>query len=193
MLINHHESRTPGVLFTGMWRYKPSHGAVGALFIAAGCILLSRVMLLFFQERDLSPESIRNALALFFAGGLLFYIGTTLFFSLITGYAKRLVISEEGLRYANAWYSWKQVNWIDARLKTGTYQIFIRRSRGLFRQRWLGIDDGLSEEQRDRLLKLLNERVRPRFEHLRIGDATWSRPKEHEMPAATAPGAVHMP
>ncbi|MFN7561504.1 MAG: hypothetical protein ACK5TH_06975 [Prosthecobacter sp.] len=193
MLMNHHESRTPGVIFTGMWRYKPSHGAAGALLCAGGSILLARVMLLFFQNQDLSPESIRTAVALFLAGGLLFYIGTTLFFSLVTGYAKRLVISEEGVRYANAWFSWRHVRWIDARLKGGTYQVFIRRSRGLFRQRWLTIDDGLSEEQRERLLKQLNERVKPRFDHLRVGDAPHSVMQDGKLPKAPAPDTVSTP
>lgn len=193
MLMNHHESRTPGVIFTGMWRYKPSHGAAGALLCAGGSILLARVMLLFFQNQDLSPESIRTAVALFLAGGLLFYIGTTLFFSLVTGYAKRLVISEEGVRYANAWFSWRHVRWIDARLKSGTYQVFICRSRGLFRQRWLIIDDGLAEEQREKLLKQLCERVQPRFEHLRVGDAPHSVMQDRELPASPAPGTVRTP
>lgn len=183
--MNHHESRTPGVLFTGMWRYKPSHGAMGALLCAGGCILIARVLLLFFQNSDISPESIRDAVALFFTGGVLFYIGTTLFFSLVTGYAKRLVISEEGVRYGNAFFSWKHISWIDARLRSGTYQIYIHRNRGLFRSRWLIIDDGFSEEQRERLMQQLSSRVLPRFAKLRIGDATQpSVPSSASMPIA---------
>ncbi|MFM2167550.1 MAG: hypothetical protein RIS79_1921 [Verrucomicrobiota bacterium] len=190
MLMNQHESRTPGVIFTGMWRYKPPHAAVGALLCAGGSILLARLLLLFFQKQDLAPESILTALALFLAGSLLFYIGTTLFFSLVTGYAKRLVISEEGVRYANAWFSWRHVRWIDARLKGGAYQVFIRRSCGLFRQRLLKIDDGLSEEQRERLLNQLTDRVKPRYGHLRIGDAAHFVVQDRELPA---PGAVRTP
>jgi hypothetical protein len=170
MLMNNHESRTPDVIFTGMWRYKPSHGAAGVLLCAGGCILISCVLLQFFQNVDVSHEAIRNALALFFGGGLLFYIGTTLLFSLLTGYAKRLVVSEEGIRYANAYFSWKSLQWFDARLKGGTYQICLRKCRGLFRQRWLIIDNGLSEEQREHLMRQIKERVLPRFETLRIGD-----------------------
>lgn len=193
MLMNHHESRTPGVIFTGMWRYKSSHGAAAALLCAGGFILISRVLLFFFQEQELSPDSIRHAAGLFLVGGLLFYIGTTLFFSLVTGYAKRLVISEESVRYANAYFHWRHILWIDARLKGGTYQVFIRRSRGLFRRRWLKIDDGLSEEQREKLLKQLTERVKPRFDHLRIGDAPHSVMENRELPSAPAPGTIRTP
>lgn len=193
MLMSHHESRTPGVIFTGMWRYKPSHGAVGVLLCAGACILLTRVLLLFFQNVDISPEAIREALALFFGGGLLFYIGTTLLFSLLTGYAKRLVVSEEGIRYANAYFSWKNLLWFDARLKGGTYQICLRKRRGLFRQKWLIIDDGLSEEQRERLMRQIEERVVPRFEKLRVGDDAHSVMETRELPSAPTPGSVRTP
>jgi hypothetical protein len=193
MLMNSHESRTPGVIFTGHWRYKPSHGAVGALLCAAGCILIARVLLLFFQNVDISPGAIREALALFFGGGLLFYIGTTLLFSLLTGYAKRLVISEEGVRHATSYYSWKNIQWIDARLRGGTYQICIRRRSGLFRQKWFVIDDGLSEEQRERLMRQIQERVVPRFEKLRVGDDAHSVMEARELPPTPTPGSVRTP
>ena len=193
MLMNNHESRTPGVIFTGMWRYKPSHGAVGVLLCAGACILLARVLLLFFQQVDISPEAIREALALFFGGGLLFYFGTTLLFSLLTGYAKRLVVSEEGIRYANAYFSWKSLLWFDARLKGGTYQICLRKRSGIFRQKWLIIDDGLSEEQRERLMRQIKERVVPRFEKLRVGDDAHSVMETRELPSAPTPGSVRTP
>jgi len=193
MLMNNHESRTPGVIFTGMWRYKPSHGAVGVLLCAAACILLTRVLLLFFQNVDISLEAIREALALFFGGGLLFYFGTTLLFSLLTGYAKRLVVSEEGIRYANAYFSWKSLLWFDARLKGGTYQICLRKRSGIFRQKWLIIDDGLSEEQRERLMRQIKERVVPRFEKLRVGDDAHSVMETRELPSAPTPGSVRTP
>ena len=81
--MNFHESRTPGVLFTGAWRHKPSHGALGALLCAGAFILLGRTMLLFFQEENISMEKIQQAAALGVAGFVFFYFGTTLLFSVV--------------------------------------------------------------------------------------------------------------
>lgn len=142
MLMNHHKFRTPGMIFTGICRYKPSYGAVGVLLCAGGCILIARVLLLFFQDGDTPPEAIRVAQALFFGGGLLLYIGITLLFSMLTGYTKRLVVSEE---------------------------------------------------QRERLMRQIKERVLPRFENLRIGDDAHSVMETRELPSAPTPGSVRTP
>ena len=46
------------------------------------------------RPTNISMEKIQQAAALGLAGFVLFYFGTTLLFSVVTGYAKRLVISE---------------------------------------------------------------------------------------------------
>jgi hypothetical protein len=182
MLMNYHESRTPGVLFSGSWRYKPSHGALGLLMSAGACILLGRMMLLFFQDEEIIPEKVQQAAGLCLAGCVLFYFGTTLFFSFFTGYNTRLIVSEDGVRYGSKFYDWRRLRWIDARLNNGSYQIHIERRRGLFRRKKLTIDGGLAEEQWERLLKNLRERVLPRFEHLHAGDDAHSIIKDRAVP-----------
>lgn len=189
MLMNSHESRTPGVLFTGAWRHKPSHGAVGALLCAAAFIMLGRTMLLFFQEENISIEKIQQAAALGVAGFVLFYFGTTLLFSVVTGYAKRLVISEDGVRYGGRFYGWGRLRWIDGRLSHGGHQIHIGLRSGLFREKQLKIDDGLSQEQWERLLGQLKERVLPNHPHLRAGDDAHSVKPVSEAPQEAA-GAI---
>ncbi|MBK8091584.1 MAG: hypothetical protein IPK32_06260 [Verrucomicrobiaceae bacterium] len=191
--MNFHESRTPGVLFTGFWRYKPSHGAVGALMSAAACILLGRMMLLFFRDEEVTLQKVQQAAALCFLGCLLFYFGTTLFFSFFTGYSTRLSISEDGVRYGNKFYDWRSILWIDGRLTTGAYQLYMQKRRGIFRTKRLLIDDGLSIEQWDRLQKQLKERVVPRCDHLRVGDDAHSVMPQRETPDAPAPEAADVP
>ncbi len=172
MLMNNHESRTPGVIFTGMWRYKPSHGALGVLLIGAAVVLLGRTALLFFEDAQTIPtDKIGIAVLVGIVSCVMFYFGSILFFSLVTGYGLRLVISEDGVRYGNQHYSWKKLRWLDARMRDGCYQILIARRSGIIRQRWLITDDGLTQEQRDKLLNSLEQRVIPSFPHLRTGDA----------------------
>ncbi len=171
MLINNHESRTPGVIFTGMWTYKPSHGALGVLLIGAAVLLLGRTALVFFQDDIIiQSDKIGIAVLLGIVGCVMFYFGSMLFFSLVTGYGCRLVISEEGVRYGTRYYSWRKIHWLDARMRDGCYQVLIARRSGIIRQRWLTTDDGLTQEQRDKLIHSLEQRVVPNFPHLRAGD-----------------------
>ena len=170
MLMNRHESRTPGVIFTGFWRYKPVHGALGALLLGAAGILMAQLLLIFFQDDVITPEKIRLAVVLGLLSLGMFYFGSKLLFSLITGFSIRLTVSEEGVRYGGRYLPWPRVQWIDARLRGANPQVVLQLRGGLWKTRWLVIDDGLAEEQWERLSGALCKRVQPRFPHLRVGD-----------------------
>jgi hypothetical protein len=170
MLVTSHESRTPGVFFTAWWRYQPSHGAFGALMVAAGVFLIGRVMLNFFQDEKITPRSIQIGAGLFLLGCMLFYLGSTLFFSLITGYAKKLTVSDNGVRMHHRYYTWGRIQWLDAQYRGGIQQLRLCLRGGLWKKRWLITDDGISPEQWEKLLQQLRERVLPHHPHLRTGD-----------------------
>ena len=172
MLMNRHESRTPGVIFTGFWRYKPAHGAVGTLLLGAAGILMAQLLLIFFQDDVISPERGRQAALLGLLSLSMFYFGSKLFFSLITEVSIRLTVSEEGVRYGGRYFPWSRVRWIDARLRGAHLQVVLELRGGLLRTRWLVIDDGLAEEQWERLSGELCKRAQPRYPHLRVGDVT---------------------
>lgn len=172
MLMNRHESRTPGVIFTGFWRYKPAHGALGALLLGAAGILMAQLLLIFFQDDVITPEKVRMAVVLGVLALGMFYFGSKLLFSLITGFSIRLTVSEEGVRYGERYLPWPRVKWIDARLRGANPQVVLQLRSGLWKTRWLVIDDGLAEEQWEQLSGALCKRVQPRFPHLRVGDVT---------------------
>jgi hypothetical protein len=189
MLINSHESRTQGVIFSGFWRYKPSHGGLGAVLLCAAGILMARLLLIFFQDDVIPPEKVQQAVVLGIAAFAMFYFGSMLLFSLITGYSVRLTVSDEGVRYGTKYVPWSRIEWIDARLRGVNLQVVLRRRSGLWKTRWLAIDEGLSEEQWTRLLKALCERVLPRFPHVRAGDVTYEATAQAAVPPSTSEAA----
>lgn len=173
MLMNAHQSRSPGSIASGLsWRYKPAHGGVGALLLCAACLLMVRLMLLMFQDDVIKPEKVHEAIAVGVAAFVMFYFGSTLLFSLITGFTLRLSISEDGVRYGSQFYSWDRVQWIDARFRRGNLQVHVTMRSGLFRKKWLIVDDGLSDEQWKRIEGELITRVRLHYPHLMIGESS---------------------
>lgn len=163
-------SRNPGVLHTGYYTYKPSHGVLGFMMSCAASVLLLRVLLRLFKEDEISEENLQTAAGMALAGCLLFYLGTTWFFSFITGYSRKLTISEEGIRYGPAYFSWPQVKALRARLKRGGYQVRVVLKRSWFPRRRLVTDDGMTREQYEDFLRDLQDSIQPRFPGLLLDE-----------------------
>lgn len=181
-------SRNPGVIHSGCHTYKPSHGVLGFMMSCAASVIMLRVLLHLFKEDEISEENMQIAAGLSVAGCLLFYLGTTWFFSFITGYARKLSVSEEGIRCGGAYYSWPQVEGISVRMKRGCFQVHIALKRGWLKRRWLVTDDGMSRELAETFIEDLRRQILPHFPHLGIA----SLPSPPQV-AAGMPGAKSVP
>lgn len=161
-------SRNPGVVHAGYYTYKPSHGVLGFMMSCAASVIMLWVLIRLFREDEVSEENVQIAAGLSAVGCLLFYLGTTCFFSFITGYSRKLSISEGGIRYGVAYFSWPQVMEIGACMKRGCFQVHIVLKRGWFANRWLVTDDGMSREMSEEFIAALRRRILPHFPHLGI-------------------------
>lgn len=161
-------TRYAGVIHTGHHTYKPVHGVLGFMMSCGACVLLMRVLLHFFKEDEVSRQAMEHAAGLSVVGCLLFFWGTTWFFSFITGYSRKLSIGEGGIRYGAAYFAWLQVAAIGVRVKRGTFQVHVRRSRGWFASRWLITDDGMTREMAEEFIEELRRQILPHFPRLEI-------------------------
>ncbi|WP_395715448.1 hypothetical protein [Prosthecobacter sp.] len=161
-------TRHPGVVHTGYHTYKPVHGVLGFMMSCGASVILLWVLLHFFKEDEISPQNMQIAAGLSVIGCLLFFLGTTWFFSFITGYSLKLSIGEGGIRYGVAFFSWPQVSAIGARMKRGSFQVHVTLSRGWFSRRWLMTDDGMTREMAQELIEELRRQILPRFPRLEI-------------------------
>ncbi|MBL9132049.1 MAG: hypothetical protein JNG86_12675 [Verrucomicrobiaceae bacterium] len=150
------------------------------MLICGACVLMARLMLLMFQDNVIPPERVQEAVATGVAAFVMFYFGSTLLFSLITGYTIRFLITEESVRYGSRYFPWRDISWIDARMRRGTLQVHLKLRRGLWRNRWLIIDEGLSEQQWLRVVEALQARVLPRHPHVSAGDGAPIEPRATE-------------
>lgn len=177
-------TRHPGVIHTGYHTYKPAHGVLGFMMSCGACVIMLRVLLHFFKEDEISRENMLIAAGLTVIGCLLFFWGTTWFFSFITGYSRKLSIGEGGIRYGVGYFSWPQVAEIGARMKRGSFQVHVTLHRGWFASRWLITDDGMTREMAEELIEDLRKQILPRFPRLEI-----TRLPELTRAAAAAPAA----
>lgn len=178
-------SRNPGVIHAGYYTYKPMHGVLGFMMSCTASVIMLWVLIRLFREDEVSEEIVQIAAGLSAVGCLLFYLGTTWFFSFITGYSRKLSISEGGIRYGVAYFSWPQVVEIGARMKRGCFQVHITLKRGWFANRWLVTDDGMSREISEELIEALRRQILPHFQQLVIAKL----PALPAAPAAVGPVA----
>ncbi|MFN0077110.1 MAG: hypothetical protein ACKVY0_11605 [Prosthecobacter sp.] len=161
-------SRNPGVILSGYHTYKPAHGVLGFMMSCAASVIMLWVLIRLFRGNEVTEENVQIAAGLSAVGCLFFYLGTTWFFSFITGYSCKLSISEGGIRYGVAYYSWPQVAQVGARMKRGCFQVHIVLKRGWFANRWLVTDDGMSREMSEDFVEALERQILPHFPHLVI-------------------------
>lgn len=154
-------SRRRGLVHAGSYAYRPVHGALGFMMSCAASVILLWVLIRLFREDEVSAESMQAAAGLAVVGCLLFYLGTTWFFSFITGYARKLTISEGGIRYGVAYFSWSQVEEIGARMKRGSFQVHVVLNRSWLASRWLLTDDGMSREMAEEFIEALRKQILP--------------------------------
>lgn len=183
-------SRHPGLIHVGHFTYKPFHGALGFMMSCAAGVLLVRVLLRLFQEDVVSESSMRLAAVLSLFGCLLFYWGTTWFFSFITGYSRKLIIGENGIRFGPSYFSWPQVARIGVRLKRGCYQVELVLQSGWHVRRRLVTDDGMTGEMSEEFIQALKREIQPRFPGMEVVPAslgiTRTEVEEHRYPAQDA-------
>ncbi|MEZ5386086.1 MAG: hypothetical protein R3F13_11290 [Prosthecobacter sp.] len=163
-------SRTPGILHAGSRTSRSTSGVLGFMLACAASILLLRLLLHFFQDENLPRVNQWNALGLALVGCVLFYIGTTLFISFVTGNERKLRISDEGIRYGWAWLPWTLVHKFEVLQLRGFYQIRVVLKRSWFRNRWLLTDEGMSREQSSELVEALRALVLPSHPDVVISD-----------------------
>lgn len=161
-------TRHPGVIHAGYHTYKPVHGVLGFMMSCVACVIMMRVLLHFFKEDEISTQNMQIAVGLLVVACLLFFWGTTWFFSFITGYSRKLSIGEGGIRYGAVYFSWPQVAKIGMHMKRGTFQVHVTLSRGWFASRWLMTDDGMTREMAQELIEELRRQILPRFPRLEI-------------------------
>ncbi len=161
-------SRNPGVIHAGYYTYKPFHGVLGFMMSCAASVIMLWVLIRLFREEEVSEENMQIAAGLAVVGCLLFYLGTTWFFSFLTGYSRKLSISEGGIRYGVAYFPWTLVKEIGASMKRGCFQVRITLNRGWFANRWLVTDDGMSREVSEEFVEALRCQILPHFPHLVI-------------------------
>ncbi len=161
-------SRNPGVIHAGYCTYKPFHGVLGFMMSCTASVIMLWVLIRLFREEEVSEENMQIAASLSVVGCLLFYLGTTWFFSFITGYSRKLSIGEGGIRYGVAYFPWSQVMEIGAHMKRGCFQVHIILKRGWFASRWLVTDEGMSREVSEEFVEALRRQILPHFPHLVI-------------------------
>ncbi|MDZ4403826.1 hypothetical protein [Prosthecobacter sp.] len=161
-------SRNPGVVHAGYHTYKPFHGVLGFMMSCVASVIMLRVLLHLFKEEEISEQNMQIAAGLSVVGCLLFYLGTTWFFSFITGYSRKLSVSEGGIRYGVAYFSWPQVAVIGVCMKRGCFQVHVVLKRGWFANRRLVTDDGMSREMAEEFIAELRRQILPHFPHLVI-------------------------
>lgn len=179
-------SRNPGVIHAGYHTYKPAHGVLGFMMSCAASVIMLWVLLRLFREDEISEQNMQFAAGLAVVACLLFFLGTTWFFSFITGYSRKLSISESGIRYGAAYFAWPQVAEIGAHMKRGCFQVCIVLKRGWFANRWLVTDDGMSREMAEEFIKALRRQILPHYPQLVISKL----PLLPQTPAATGPAGV---
>lgn len=152
-------ARSPGVLHMGSRTSRSTSGVLGFMLACAASILLLRVLLLFFKQEDPSVSDQWTAFGVAVGGSVLFYIGTTLFISFVTGSERKLRISVEGIRYGWAWLPWELVRQIEVKQSRGVYQIHAILRRSWLKSRWLFTDEGMSREQASEFIEALRASV----------------------------------
>lgn len=165
MLIS---SRQDGSIHVSYNTYKPVHGVIGFMMSCAAAVILLQVMLRLFQVENISEHTLWKAGGLSLFACLLFFWGTTWFFSFITGYNHKLVISDGGIRYGLAFFAWAQVREIGARMRRECYQVHVELKRGWFAHRWLVSDDGMSREMAEDFTAALRRQILPHYPQLEI-------------------------
>lgn len=165
MLIS---SRQPGSIHVSYSTCKPVHGVIGFMMSCAAAVILLQVLLRLFQVEKISEQTLWKAGGLSLFACLLFFWGTTWFFSFITGYSRKLAISDGGIRYGLAFFAWPQVREIGARMKRECFQVHIELKRGLFTHRWLLSDDGMSREMAEDFTVALRRQILPHYPQLEI-------------------------
>lgn len=163
-------SRNPGVIHAGHESSKPSRGVLGFMMSCLASVIMLRVLLILFQDNKLSEHNKLVAAGLSVVCCLLFYLGTTLFFSFITGYSRKLSISKGGIQYGAVYFNWPQVRVIGANMKRGCFQVHIVLKRGWFANRWLVTDDGMSREMSEAFIEALQKQILPHYPELVIDE-----------------------
>ena len=163
-------SRNPGVIHAGHESSKPSRGVLGFMMSCLASVIMLRVLLTLFQDNQISEQNKLVAAGLSVVCCLLFYLGTSLFFSFITGYSRKLSISKSGIRYGAAYFTWPHVRLIGAHMKRGCFQVHIVLKRGWFANRWLVTDDGMSQEMSEEFIEALRKQILPHFPQLVIDE-----------------------
>lgn len=161
-------TRRPGAVYSGIYTRKPVHGVVGFMMSCAAAVLLLWMMIHLFEQDVVPTSSKQMAAGLFLVACVLLYIGTTWFFSFITGDMRKLVIAESGIVYGLARFSWPQVAKIDVGIKHSSFQVRIVLERGWLASRWLITDDGMNRAMAEEFIEALRLQILPRFPHLEI-------------------------
>lgn len=161
-------SRMPGVLYSATSSYKPSHGVIGFMMSCAASVILLRVMFRLLQDAQMSAQNLWVAGGLSVLACLLFYWGSTWFFSFVTGYMRKLTVSEGGIRHGSVFFSWPQVREISVRMHNGCFQIHVVLRRGWLARRWLLTDEGMGREMAEEFIESVRLQILPQHPQLEI-------------------------
>jgi hypothetical protein len=160
--------QAPRPIFTGIYSYRrPSVAIAGS----ALTLILGGILARFVYAGIHRPPVGNDIWAGLFAVsilGFLFYCGCYLVVAYLRNHHLPLEITDDGVHYGAKFFPWGRVRWISGSIYHGRYH-FVLGLRGFSADRHLMIDRGLSEEEYESLISVLEARLHASHPNLQIG------------------------